>query len=121
MAEGRHSYCLPTDSLSSREAQICKLLTNGMRLKQVALLLSLSIHTVNSHVRSAYLKLGVHDRGGLVVHFAAPNVVTVRGILGDLIPPQVLDKGKRPVTTAFPRQSEPEILEEWEAGEARKY
>jgi DNA-binding NarL/FixJ family response regulator len=76
-AEGRHSYRLPKDSLSSRETEICKLLTKGMRLKEVALQLSISIHTAGRHAQNAYLKLGVHDRGELVRHFALPNVIAV--------------------------------------------
>jgi DNA-binding CsgD family transcriptional regulator len=82
-AEGRHGYRLPKDSLSSRETEVCKLLTTGMHLKEVAVQLSISIHTADYHARNAYLKLGVHDRGALVRHFAPPNVTAVRDTLTD--------------------------------------
>jgi DNA-binding CsgD family transcriptional regulator len=88
-AEGRHGYRLPKTSLSVREMEICKLLMRGMHLKEVALALSISIHTADCHTRNAYLKLGLHDRGGLVRHFASPNVMAERDALTDsLSPPQ---------------------------------
>jgi DNA-binding CsgD family transcriptional regulator len=68
--EGWHGYRLPKESLSTRETEICKLLTTGMHLKEVAVQLAISLHTADSHTRNAYLKLGVHDRGELVRHFA---------------------------------------------------
>jgi DNA-binding CsgD family transcriptional regulator len=76
-AEGRHAYRLPKASLSSRESEICKLLVRGLRPKEVALVLGISIHTADCHTRNAYLKLGVHDRGELVRHFALPKLIAV--------------------------------------------
>jgi DNA-binding CsgD family transcriptional regulator len=61
------------DSLSTREEEICKLLANGMRLRDVAHMLSISIHTAHAHTRNAYLKLRVHDREELARHFAEPS------------------------------------------------
>ena len=71
--EGWHGYRLPKESLSTREAEICKLLTTGMHLKEVAVQLAISLHTADSHTRNAYRKLAVHDRGELVRHFAQRN------------------------------------------------
>ena len=81
--KGRHGYQLPKASLSTRETQICSLLVKGLFLKDVALRLKISIHTADCHVRNMYQKLGVHDRGELVRHFAEPNVTTVRDTLTD--------------------------------------
>ena len=81
-AGGRHSNRLPKNSLSSREAEICKLLTKGMQLKDVADQLGISIHTADGHTRHAYMKLGVHDRRELVMHFALPNLVAVQDTVG---------------------------------------
>jgi DNA-binding CsgD family transcriptional regulator len=79
--KGGHWHCLRKDSLTSRETEVCELLAKGMRLKDVALKLSISIHTAAGHTRNLYLKLGVHDRGALVRHFAPPNVTAVRDTL----------------------------------------
>jgi DNA-binding CsgD family transcriptional regulator len=85
-AEGHHSYCLPKDSLSSRETEICRLLVKGMSLKEVAHQLSISIHTANCHTRHAYLKLGVHNRAKLVTYFEAPNIGAEQDNLPDTGP-----------------------------------
>jgi DNA-binding CsgD family transcriptional regulator len=82
-AEGSHGYHLPTTGLSSREAEVCTLLSKGMQLKEVATQLSISIHTADCHTRNAYLKLGIHDRGGLARRFAPPNVRVVHDTLTD--------------------------------------
>ena len=52
-----------------------------MQMKEVALKLGVSIHTVIAHGRNAYQKLEVHDRGDLVRHLAPPNVDAVRDTL----------------------------------------
>ena len=80
-------YGVPKTTLSSRETAICKLLIKGMRLKEVALQLNISIHTVALHTQHAYQKLDAHDRGELVRHFAEPNVNAVRNTLLDSISP----------------------------------
>jgi len=79
--QGRHSYTLPSDSLSTREREVCELLIEGLSLKQAASRLDISIHTADCHTRHAYQKLGVHDRVELVKRFAKPNVKAVRDAL----------------------------------------
>jgi DNA-binding CsgD family transcriptional regulator len=71
LRSGRHGYGLPKDSLSPRETEVCKLLTKGLLLKEVALQLGISIHTAGGHTQNAYVKLRVHNRAGLVTRFAA--------------------------------------------------
>jgi DNA-binding NarL/FixJ family response regulator len=72
--EARYSPKPRTDSLSSREIEVCTLLVEGLQLKQVAIRLNISIHTADSHARNSYQKLGLHSRAALVKHFVGPNV-----------------------------------------------
>jgi DNA-binding NarL/FixJ family response regulator len=48
--------------LTSRETEIASLATGGMTSVEVAARLYLSVRTVNNHLASAYIKLGVHSR-----------------------------------------------------------
>ncbi len=56
----------PDYSLTSREQQILEMLTEGLIKKEVADKLSLSYHTVDTHLRNIYSKLHVHSRIGAV-------------------------------------------------------
>lgn len=49
-------------TLTPRELNILKLLTQGYSQKKIALALVISKHTVGDHLKSIYLKLGVHSR-----------------------------------------------------------
>lgn len=61
---------LSDGALSSREADICVLLLDGLLLKEAAFRLGISIHTADYHTRSAYRKLGAHSRVDLLKRFA---------------------------------------------------
>lgn len=50
------------DSLSHREAEVLQLLAQGMRNKEIAATLHLSLGTVKTHLRHAYRRLGTPDR-----------------------------------------------------------
>jgi NarL family two-component system response regulator YdfI len=52
--------------LSRRELQIIKLVSAGKQNKAIAIELGLSVHTVGTHLRSIYAKLGVDDRAHAV-------------------------------------------------------
>jgi PAS domain S-box-containing protein len=52
----------PLPDLSSRERQILALLATGLANKQIAARLRVSPHTVSSHLKSLYAKLGVANR-----------------------------------------------------------
>jgi len=52
----------PVERLSAREAQILGLLAQGQTAPEVAQRLRLSLHTVNTHLRNSYGKLGVRNR-----------------------------------------------------------
>lgn len=48
--------------LSSREMEVLKLVTEGFTNSQVSQILSISVHTVKSHIINIFNKLGVSDR-----------------------------------------------------------
>ena len=52
--------------LSEREREILQFLVDGATKQRIAERLALSPHTVDGHVRSIYMKLHVHTRGGAV-------------------------------------------------------
>jgi DNA-binding CsgD family transcriptional regulator len=83
--KARLSRAPPKNSLSAREAEVCKLLVEGLRLKEVAIRLNISISTAGHHSRNSYQKLGIHNRAELVRHFAEPNAPAERDTLGDSI------------------------------------
>ena len=65
-----------TGVLSARELQIAASLAGGATTKQIASDLSLSQHTVLSHVRHIYDKWGISSRRALIERFAARGVAT---------------------------------------------
>jgi DNA-binding CsgD family transcriptional regulator len=52
--------------LTPREQKILELMTQGLIKKEIADQLSLSYHTVDTHLRNIYTKLHVHTRTGAV-------------------------------------------------------
>jgi len=54
------------NDLSEREAEVLSHLSNGMSRKHVAAELHVSIHTINTHIRTIYQKLQVHNVSGAV-------------------------------------------------------
>jgi DNA-binding NarL/FixJ family response regulator len=52
--------------LTAREQEILELMTRGLIKKEIADQLSLSYHTVDTHLRNIYTKLHVHTRTGAV-------------------------------------------------------
>lgn len=53
-------------TLTGRETEILRLITKGFSFPEIASLLSISAHTVTSHVRHIYEKLEVNSRGEAV-------------------------------------------------------
>ena len=68
-------------SLTTREIEVLALLAQGKTNKAIADLLGIAETTVKQHVRSFYLKAGVHSRAEAAVfhqlHFAAPATSSV--------------------------------------------
>jgi DNA-binding NarL/FixJ family response regulator len=53
-------------SLTPRETEILRLVAKGLNFKEIGGVLSLSPHTVTTHVKRIYQKLAVHSRGEAV-------------------------------------------------------
>jgi DNA-binding CsgD family transcriptional regulator len=53
------------DSLTDAELKIVTLIAQGVTNRDVATRLHLSLHTVKTHVRNAFAKLGINSRGQL--------------------------------------------------------
>ena len=62
LANRQASASIPMDTLSEREADVLRLLAQGMTNKEAAQKLFLSVRTVEAHLRSIYSKLGVSSR-----------------------------------------------------------
>lgn len=65
-AEGDVAEDVPITSLTKREAAILNLIARGDSYGEVARLLSVSVGTVQTHVKNIYGKLSVHSRGQAV-------------------------------------------------------
>lgn len=57
------------EALTRREREVGLLAAGGMRSKEIAAQLNLSVRTVDNHLQRAYTKLGVSDRTGLAEAF----------------------------------------------------
>lgn len=53
-------------SLSEREIEVLQLVSKGYRVPEIAALLTISPHTVSSHIKNIYAKLEVSSRGEAV-------------------------------------------------------
>jgi DNA-binding CsgD family transcriptional regulator len=62
--------------ITRREAQVLELLARGHRHAEVALRLGVSAHTVSSHAKNIYRKLGVRSA------VAAVALALERGLIG---------------------------------------
>ena len=63
--------------LTTREEEILKLLTDGLRMREIAEQLFVSMHTVDTHMRNIYEKLHVHSRSAAVVKAIRDGVIKV--------------------------------------------
>lgn len=61
----RHAGVEPWDQLTSREREVVELVADGLANAQVAEVLQLSRHTVETHLKRVYAKLGVTSRVAL--------------------------------------------------------
>jgi DNA-binding CsgD family transcriptional regulator len=53
--------------LTARESEVLRLIAFGCTYSQVARRLGVSLHTVTSHVKNLYRKLGVHSAAAAVM------------------------------------------------------
>jgi len=65
-APGTASLVDESVSLTRRESDVLELVARGYSYAEIARLQSLSIHTVQSHIKNLYAKLAVHSRGEAV-------------------------------------------------------
>ena len=62
-------------SLTERELDIVKLIAEGNSNKQIADILVLSTHTINTHRKNIMSKLGVNNTAGLVMYAVKENLL----------------------------------------------
>ena len=61
--------------LTPREADVVRLIARGYTYAEAAHRLGISPHTVGSHIKKAYRKLGVHSAGAAVMRAIALGII----------------------------------------------
>jgi DNA-binding NarL/FixJ family response regulator len=62
-------------SLSEREIEVIRLISDGLTNKQIADKLFLSTHTVNTHRKNIMSKLGINNTAGIVIYAVKENII----------------------------------------------
>lgn len=62
-------------SLSEREIEVIRLISNGCTNKEIADQLFLSTHTVNTHRKNIMHKLGIKNTAGIVIYAFRENII----------------------------------------------
>jgi len=62
-------------SLSERELEVIKLISEGLTNKEIADNLCLSTHTVNTHRKNIMNKLGIKNTAGIVIYAFKENII----------------------------------------------
>ncbi len=62
-------HCM-TGSISEREGEVIRQLASGKRPKEIALIMNLSYHTIVTHKRNIYSKLGINNTVELAMYAA---------------------------------------------------
>lgn len=62
-------------SLSEREIEIIKLISDGFSNKEIAEKIFLSTHTVNTHRKNIMNKLGIKNTAGIVIYAFRENII----------------------------------------------
>jgi len=65
-------------SLSLREQQVLELMAEGMRNKEIAAALGISLDTAGMHVKHLFAKLGVHDRTAAVARAIRRGIIRIQ-------------------------------------------
>jgi DNA-binding NarL/FixJ family response regulator len=68
-----------TESMTGRQREILQLIAEGKPNKQVAVILGISIKTVEKHRQHLMNALGIHDIAGLTRYAVAHGIVEVQG------------------------------------------
>ena len=69
---------IPSESLTSREKEILKLLVNGNTTKEIATTLNISTHTVNAHRKNIMRKLDIKTVSGLTIYAVLNNIISLK-------------------------------------------
>lgn len=67
---------MQTIRLTPREADVVRLIARGFTYPRIAKHLGVSLHTVTTHVKSAYRKLDVHSAGAAVMRAVELELLT---------------------------------------------
>lgn len=68
------------ESLTDRELDVLVLLVNGKSNKEIAEILSISIHTVNSHRKNITSKTGIKSQSGLTIYAISRKLISIDNI-----------------------------------------
>jgi NarL family two-component system response regulator YdfI len=68
-----------TGLLSGRELEVLRLVSRGLRTKEIAADLSVSTRTVEAHLTSIFNKLGVSTRTEAVLRASSKGWITIAG------------------------------------------
>jgi DNA-binding NarL/FixJ family response regulator len=63
------------NALSAREQEVLQLIAEGKTSREIAVILGLSVKTVQSHRTSLMQKLGLHDRGDLIKYAIQKKII----------------------------------------------
>jgi len=69
-----------SETLTSREKEILKLLVSGNTTKQIANILFISTHTVNTHRKNIMRKLDIKTVSGLTIFAVLNNIITLKEV-----------------------------------------
>jgi DNA-binding CsgD family transcriptional regulator len=69
----------PGPSLTAAETAILGLLVQGKTYKEIAVLRSASVKTIDNHVQALFRKFGLHSRGELAAQALRRGIVTLHG------------------------------------------
>ena len=59
------------NSLSDRESEVCELVSKGLSNERISKQISISPHTVKTHLRNIYSKCDIKNRTSLALKFLA--------------------------------------------------
>lgn len=65
----------PDVRLTQRETDVLRLLARGYTYAQAGARLGVSLHTIASHIKHAYRKLGVHSAGAAVMRAVKLGII----------------------------------------------
>ncbi len=77
LTPGKPSDIITPEGLTEREIEFLKLMTRGLSNKEIADEMSLSIRTVQGHLRHIFKKLGVGSRTEAVIYALKEELVTL--------------------------------------------